>query len=220
MRTIGVVPAAGFARRLQPLTCSKEMLVVHGRPVMDVLLDRLVAAPCDEIRVVTRPEKRDVAVHAAARGAVVVEAVPRCVTESVLAGIAGTEDSDLVAFGFPDTIWEPLDGFSRLRAGLDVDVDAVLGIFRSDEPARSDTVGVEGDRVVWIDVKASRPRSDLVWGCAVARVHVLRAGAEEPEPGHHLDTLARLGRVAAVRLVDPFVDIGTPERLAAFTAEA
>ena len=220
MRTIGVVPAAGYARRLQPLACSKEMLVVRGRPVMDVLVDRLEAAPCDEIRVVTRREKRDVAAHAAARGAVVVMSEPPSVTASLLAGIAEVADDDVVAFGFPDTLWDPLDGFSRLLAALDARVDAVLGIFHGAEPARSDTVGIDGDRVTWIEVKPERPRSELVWGCAITRAHVLRAGSDETEPGRHFDRLARRGRIAAVRLVDPFVDIGTPEGLAAVSGEA
>ena len=42
-RIIGVVPAAGYARRLQPLDRSKEVLEVKGRPVLDYLLDRMRA---------------------------------------------------------------------------------------------------------------------------------------------------------------------------------
>jgi NDP-sugar pyrophosphorylase family protein len=195
------------------------MLVIRGRPVMDILVDRLEAAPCDEIRVVTRPDKRDVADHAAALGAVVVGSEPPSVMASLCAGIQGAPDDDVVAFGFPDTIWGPVDGFSRLLAALDRHVDAVLGVFRADEPERSDTIGVERDRALWIDVKPARPRSDLMWGCAVTRAGVLRAGSDEAEPGRHFDSLACRGRVAVVRLVDPFVDIGTPERLAAFSGK-
>jgi NDP-sugar pyrophosphorylase family protein len=187
---------------------------------MDHLLDRLEAAPCDEIRVVTRPEKEDVAVHAHAWGASVVSATPSSVSESLMAGIAGCPDDDLIVFGFPDTLWEPLDGFAQLMAALEPEFDAALGVFRTREPSRSDTVGVHGNRVVWIDVKPARPHSDLVWGCAVARARVVRAFAGEAEPGRCLDRLARQGRVAAVRLLDPFVDIGTPQALAAVSAEA
>jgi hypothetical protein len=38
---VGVVPAAGYATRLQPLAGSKELLQVRGRPVIDYLLTRL-----------------------------------------------------------------------------------------------------------------------------------------------------------------------------------
>jgi glucose-1-phosphate thymidylyltransferase len=214
IRPIGIVPAAGLALRLQPLPCSKELLPVRGRPVIDYLLERMAAVPCDEIRVVTRPEKRDVAEHARARGASVVEARPASVGESLRAGAAGLDGERVVVFGFPDTLWEPVDGLARLVARLDDDVDAVLGIFRAAEPARSDVVELDGERVAAIRVKPQQPGSDLVWGCAALRVLTLRAlGAE---PGLALDRLARLGRVAGVRLEDPFLDVGTPEALARY----
>jgi len=206
------VPAAGLALRLQPLPCSKEVLPVRGRPVIDYLLERMEAVPCDEIRVVTRSEKRDVAEHARARGARVVEARPESVGESLRAGAAALDGERVVVFGFPDTLWEPVDGLARLVERLGEDVDAVLGIFRGAEPARSDVVRLEGDRVVAIDVKPERPLSELVWGCAALRVRTLRELGSEP--GLELDRLARLGRVAGVRLEDPFLDIGTPEALA------
>ena len=57
-------------------------------------------------------------------------------------------------------------------------------------------------------------------GGAVTRAGVVRGFAGEPEPGRRLDLLARHRRVAAVRLLDPFVDIGTPEALAAVSGEA
>ena len=84
MAVIGIVPAAGFATRLQPLEGSKEMHSVDGRAVMDYALERLRAAPCGEIRVVTRPEKKDVVAHAEAQGATVVLGRPQTVAESFL----------------------------------------------------------------------------------------------------------------------------------------
>jgi NDP-sugar pyrophosphorylase family protein len=180
--------------------------------VIDYLLERMAAVPCDEIRVVTRPEKRDVAEHARARGATIVEARTASVGESLRAGARGLDEDRVVVFGFPDTLWEPTDGLARLVARLGDDVDAVLGIFTAAEPARSDVVELDGERVAAIRVKPDQPRSDLVWGCAALRVRTLREfGAE---PGLALHRLARRGRVAGVRLEDPFLDIGTPEALA------
>ena len=57
---VGVIPAAGRATRLQPLSLSKEVQPISGRPVMDYLLKRLQRGGCAELRVVTRPEKLDV----------------------------------------------------------------------------------------------------------------------------------------------------------------
>lgn len=211
---VGIVPAAGHARRLGPLLSgSKEVFPIGGRPVMDYLLERMQAAGCAEIRVVTRPEKRDVAEHARARGATVVFARPASVSESLLAGVEGLEAEAAVVFGFPDTLWEPRDGFVQLLAKLEPGVAAALGIFRAEEPERSDVVLLEGDRVASIDVKPERPASDLVWGCAATRADVLRALRGRAEPSHLFDELARQGLVRGVRLADPFVDIGTPESL-------
>jgi hypothetical protein len=180
---------------------------------MDYLLDRMRAGGCTEIRVVTRPEKQDVAAHARARGAAIVLARPASVSESLLAGIEGLRPSVPVVFGFPDTLWEPLEGFARLLAKLEPGVEVALGIFRAEDPERSDVVTLEGDRVTTIDVKPERPASDLVWGCAATRVEVLSGLEGRAEPGDHFGELARRGLVRGVRLADPFVDIGTPEAL-------
>jgi glucose-1-phosphate thymidylyltransferase len=210
---VGIVPAAGFARRLQPLSSSKEVCLIGGRPIIDYLLDRMEVAGCTEIRVVTRPEKQDVADHARAHGAVVLLARPTTVSESLLAGLHDLAPESRVVFGFPDTLWQPRDGFARLLAALRPGWDVVLGIFRADAPSRSDVVTLAGDRVTTIQIKPEQPSSDLVWGCAASRAGVLRALQGHAEPGRYFDQLARRGRVLGVRLSDPFVDIGTPESL-------
>ena len=116
MALVGIIPAAGYGTRLQPLGCSKEVYPVKGRPIMDYLVERMRAAPCDELVVVTRPEKKDVVVHAAALGARVIEANPSSLGESLSFGLAGLADTDVVLFGFPDSIWEPADGFLQVLA--------------------------------------------------------------------------------------------------------
>lgn len=213
MRIIGVIPAAGRARRLQPLACSKEVLIVRGRLVMDYLLERMRAAECSEIHVVTRPEKSDVIEHARSRGAEVILAEPSSVSESLLAGIVDAPADATILFGFPDTLWGPHDGFARLVDRLGSDCEVALGIFRAEEPERSDVVELDGDSVSAITVKPSHPSSELVWGCAAAPARILAGLAGWDEPGEYFDVLARKGRVAGVRLDDPFVDVGTPEAL-------
>jgi glucose-1-phosphate thymidylyltransferase len=210
---VGIVPAAGFARRLQPLSSSKEVCLIGGRPIIDYLLERMDVAGCTEIRVITRPEKQDVADHASTRGAAVLFARPATVSESLLAGLHDLAPETPVVFGFPDTLWQPRDGFTRLLAALRPGVDVVLGIFRAEAPSRSDVVTLAGDRVTTIRVKPEQPSSDLVWGCAASRAGVLRALRGHAEPGLYFDQLARRGRVLGIRLSDPFIDIGTPDSL-------
>ena len=213
---VGVVPAAGRAARLQPLRCSKEVLPVRGRPVMEHLLERLRAAPCDEIRVVTRPEKRDVAALAERHGATVVLGEPPTVPASLALGLADLEADDVLLFGFPDTLWEPRDGFARLASELD-GWDAAVGVFRSAEPGRGDVVELGPDGAVErIHVKSADPPGELVWGCLAARVSALARVERCAEVSHHLRTL----RVRGVVFASDFVDVGTPAALAALRTTA
>jgi glucose-1-phosphate thymidylyltransferase len=212
---VGLIPAAGYARRLGEPAVSKEVLPVGGRPVMDFLLDRMRAARPDELRVVTRPEKRDVVEHARRTGTRVVLGHPPDVSASLLLGLDGLADDDELLVGFPDTLWEPADGFVRLLDRLRAGAELVLGVFRAPDPERSDVVTMDPDgRIRRIAVKPSRPESDLIWGCAATRVRTLRALRDHPEPGLCFDALARRGGgVAGVRLSDRWTDIGTPDAL-------
>jgi glucose-1-phosphate thymidylyltransferase len=210
---VGVVPAAGLATRLQPLEASKELLEVGGRPVIDYLLERMRAGGAGELRVVTRPDKADVIAHARTAGASVILGTPSSAAESFSLGIGGLEPSDVVLLGFPDTIWEPRDGYARLVEHLGGD-DAALGLFRTPDLSRSDVVVLDGERVTGIAVKPQAPPSDLIWGCAAVRCSALEGLARYTEAGTLLDGLAKAGRVRGVYLSDSWVDIGTPESLA------
>jgi glucose-1-phosphate thymidylyltransferase len=221
VRTVGIIPAAGFAQRLQPLPCSKEVYPIGGRPVMDYLVERMRVAQCDEVRVITRPEKLDVIAHARKIGARVVEGAPPSLAASLALGLEELDDADITLLGLPDTIWEPIDGFVRLLEQLGDGADAVLGVFDSDEPERSDVVVLdEAGSVRSIHVKEPRPPGRLIWGCAVAEVAALLALRDYDEPGHLFSALADAGRVRAVCFARKMIDVGTPAALAAAEAGA
>jgi dTDP-glucose pyrophosphorylase len=213
-RIVGIVPAAGYATRLQPLEGSKEVYRVGGRPLMDYVVERMRAVPCDELRVVTRPDKRDVVEHCAEIGANVVEAAPATLAESIALGVEGLGDDDVALIGLPDTIWEPTDGFAQLLAELDPETDVVLGLFTSAEAERSDVVLVEPSGVVTgVEVKPQQPATNLIWGCAAARVSALTGLELRAWPGEHFDQLARAGRARGVNLGDDYLDVGTRDAL-------
>jgi NDP-sugar pyrophosphorylase family protein len=215
-RIIGVVPAAGFATRLQPRVGSKEVLSVAGRPVMDYLLDRMVRAGCGEVRVVTRPEKADVIAHAEQQNLTVVLAHPANVSQSLLAGLDGMHADDLVLIGFPDTIWEPRDGFAKLLDALG-GFEVALGLFRGTDPQRSDVVEfAETGLVTSVEVKPVAPKSDWIWGMAAARRGALDALLIHPEPGAAFDSMCSKHQVVGVPMSGPFVDLGTPQALEAY----
>lgn len=213
-KLIGIIPAAGYATRLGAIDGSKEMLDVDGVPVIERLVERMVVGGCSSIRVVTRPEKEDVRQYVAARGLDVVLAHPAHIGESVATGLAGVTP-DNVALGFPDSIWDPQDGFALLREGLDEGAKVVLGLFDFPEPTRADVVVLGADgRVREILVKPSEPPSTLIWGCLVARIDALRSIERSAWPSDHLRPLIEAGSVGARYLSSRYVDVGTPEELA------
>jgi NDP-sugar pyrophosphorylase family protein len=190
------------------------MLELGGRPMLDYAVERLRSAPVDEIRIVVRPEKHDVVERAGALGLTVVEARPRTLSESMLAGIDGVADDHIVLLDLPDSIWEPVDGFRLLVEALTTGTDVVLAAFPSAEPERSDVVEVDrDDRVAAVHAKSAEPRGNLIWGAVAARAGSLSGLTRHAQPGDLFDELARGGRVRAVRFPGEFIDIGTREAL-------
>ncbi|MEZ5099316.1 MAG: NTP transferase domain-containing protein [Thermoleophilia bacterium] len=220
MRIVGIVPAAGYATRLQPLDCSKEVLPVGGRPVMDHAVERLRAGGADEVVLVTRPEKDDVVAHARELGLSVVLGHPPDVAHSFALGMAALAPDDLVLLDWPDILWGPPDGHARTVAAVrDEGHEVALGLFRTPDLTRSDVVELAPDgRILGIQVKPAEPPSEWIWGCACARVETFAGLAGQEWPGRFLDGLCRAGRdVVGIPLSSDWLDIGTPESLARAT---
>jgi NDP-sugar pyrophosphorylase family protein len=217
---VGVVPAAGYARRLQPISSSKEMLPVGGRPVVSYLVERIRAARPDAIRLVTRAEKADLATWAASEGIETVFAEPPFVTSSILQGMRGLADDAIVLTGFPDTLWDPLDAFERLIDDVCSGAEIALGLFDTGEPQRCDIVEVDpSGTVTRIVVKPSEPSGNVTWGCVAARARALRPMSSWEEPGEYFDSALRTITVTGTRFAGRYVDIGTRKSLARHTAE-
>jgi glucose-1-phosphate thymidylyltransferase len=215
MSIVGVIPAAGYATRLQPLECSKEVFPIAGRPVMEYALERLQAVREAEVRVVTRPEKRDVIELARRRGARVIEGYPPTQAQSFLLGMQGLDPDDVVLLDYPDALWQPRDGFVHLLDVFDGNTDAVLGLFDSselDEGADEVTVDAHG-WITKIEVRPPEPHSGPTWGCAVARARTLSALGAYTKPDDLFSELAVGGRLRGVRFQSPFIDVGTSPSL-------
>jgi NDP-sugar pyrophosphorylase family protein len=218
---VGVIPAAGHARRLQPIGSSKEMLSVDGRPVVSYLVERMRAARPDAIRLVTRPEKADLITWAEAEGIEVVLSEPPFVTASVLDGLQEVADDAVVLTGFPDTLWEPLDAFERLADEVRLGADVALGLFETTEPQRCDIVECDADGAVTrVVVKPAQPAGTSTWGCFAARAGSLRPMHAWEEPGDYFDAVCGTIVITGTRLEGRYVDIGTRESLARVTGES
>lgn len=186
---------------------------------MDYVVARMRRAGASELRVVTRPEKRDVVANARAHRASVIEAHPRSLAESLSFALRGLADADVVLIGLPDTIWEPEDGYVALVGAIVRGAEIALGVFRFDEPERGEVVTFEDDgAVTGVAVRPRDPASDWIWGCAAGRVSALRGLEGAAEVGEFLDSVCKRGRVLALPLAGPYFDIGTNEGLAAAIA--
>jgi glucose-1-phosphate thymidylyltransferase len=182
---------------------------------MDYVIDRMQVAGISELRVVTRPEKEDVIAHAETLGATVVLAYPETTSESFAAGMAGLAPDDVVLIGWPDTIWEPEDGFVPLVKAVEGGYEVALGLFETADLQRSDVLSFdESGRITGICIKPAEPPSSWIWGCAAARMRALRGLEREEWPGSFFDAQCRKGvELFAVHLSDDWLDIGTWEAL-------
>jgi hypothetical protein len=184
---------------------------------MDYLLERLQRAGCDRVRVVCRPEKEDVLRRARDLGAEVLVGHPPTLAASVLLGLKGLPDDEVVLAGFPDSVWEPVDGFIPLRRLVEDGHPLVLGLFETADPWRGEVVEVTdhpvvGTVVAGIESRPARPRGPWIWGCLAARAGALRGLRPDEEVAAFIRTAAMRAPVPAVRL-GRILDIGTPETL-------
>lgn len=213
---VAVIPAAGHGTRLRRTGGSKEMVELGGRPLIAHLLERVHVARPDVVRVVTRPEKDDLITYLELEGCEVVRAEPPHVGASIAAGIAGLEPESIVVCGFPDTLWEPLDGFLQLVGVVEDGAAVALGLFdvtramakRCDVVALADE-GASRSAVTDIDVKPPDPRSHRIWGCLAARARALSGIADAAEPSVHLRSLTRSATLVGLLLSESFSDLGT-----------
>lgn len=242
MTVVGLVPAGGRATRLGPLPCSKEIYPVGwdtaaGGPRPKVaghyLLERLRIGGAAHAYVVVGNGKWDIPAYFADGALVDLPLSYLVVTDSP--STPHTIDvaypflgNALVAFGFPDVLFEPSDAFGQLlRRQRETSAAVVVGVFPSDQPEQADAVEIDADskvRRVVIKQPGTTPRD--VWLIAVWSpeftefLHRFLAGGPDPSGdelyvGHVLQAAIDAGiPVESVRFPGGrYVDIGTPESL-------
>ena len=178
---VGLIPAAGRARRLGKLPFSKELLPVGLREsgsvvrlACDALLEALGAAGAARAYVVVRDEKLDVVRHLGAGEDFGVPLAAICVRDS--RSLPESLDrawpfvrESRVALGFPDVEMGPPDALARVGARqLETGADLVLGLFPAARPETTDMVEVDSSgRVRRIEV---RPRTTTLRSCWLVAV--------------------------------------------------
>jgi glucose-1-phosphate thymidylyltransferase len=242
---IGLIPAAGYATRLGPLPCSKEILPVGTRDMPDgprpkavshYLLEKMRLAGITEAIIVLREGKWDIPAHY--KDGAIVDMRLAYLAVPPTAGPPYTLDyaypfvrEAIVALGFPDILFEPDDAYVQLlELQARTHADVVLGLFPADRPETMDVVAVAGDgQVEQILVKPAHTTLRRTWGIAVwtpafteflhdyLQTQATTTAAPETHVGHVVQAAIDAGmKVQALEVSqEPFTDIGIPENLTA-----
>lgn len=182
---VGVIPAAGFAKRISPLPCSKEIYPVgfsgseqqedsRPRVISSYLLESMQAAGIEKTFMIIREGKWDIPAYFCKQNMLDMQFayVVTGITEST----AHTTDhaypfvkDNIVAFGFPDILIKPQNVFQKLlKKQQGEDADVVLGLFKVDDYRKVDMVEIdEKNRVKNIIIKPQKTELTFTWMMAV-----------------------------------------------------
>jgi glucose-1-phosphate thymidylyltransferase len=182
---LGLIPAAGQAKRISPLPCSKEVYPVgfwrspdekEVRPkvVCHYLLEKMRAAGITKAYIVLRQGKWDIPAYLGngellnMQLAYLLMGLPFGVPYTLDQAYAFVRNHH-VAFGFPDILFQPDDAFVQLLAKKAVsNADIILGLFPTDSPSTVDMVNLdENGRVRQIVLKPRQTQLRFTWGIAL-----------------------------------------------------
>ena len=182
---IGLLPAAGLAKRIAPLPVSKELYPIGFRfveenhslrpkAVCHYLLEKMQLAGIAKAYFILRSGKWDIPAYL--RDGAMLNMHLGYLIMGLPFGVPYTLDQAypfvqkaLVALGFPDILFQPDDVFVRLLARLRASqADVVLGLFPTDQFQKAGMVDFDaGGRVYLIIEKPSQTDLRYMWGVAV-----------------------------------------------------
>jgi len=181
---VGLVPAAGRARRLMPLPCSKEIYPIgftrlqSGELRAEVashhLFEKLTRAGATRAYVILRDGKWDIPGYFR-DGQMLGTALAYLVIEGSL-GPPDTLDraypfvaGNSIAFGFPDILFGPDDVFDTLLLKLqETSADVVLGLYVAHDVTQMDMIDTDAEgRVRSLFLKPAFTELKYTWVCAV-----------------------------------------------------
>jgi glucose-1-phosphate thymidylyltransferase len=186
---IGLIPAGGKGTRIAPLPMSKELYPIGfqhlqdsaeqvqpgARPkvVAQYLLERFLQAGVTQAFFILRPGKWDIPAYFGDGSRLGLALA--YLTVHVSYGVPYTLDQaypfvnqSLIAFGFPDIVFQPEDAFTQLVARqARTQAEVVLGLFPTAQPQK---VGVvEFDEAGWVHRIVEKPQeSSLRYMWAIA----------------------------------------------------
>jgi glucose-1-phosphate thymidylyltransferase len=179
-KLIGLIPAAGQARRLTPLPCSKELIPVgffkdaqglHPKPVGIYLLERLTEAGIRQAFMIVSKEKSDIQRYYGNGDefgisiAYLIQENPKGMPNALDLAYSWTKGATVV-FGMPDTIFNPHDAFVKLLENhFQKKADVTLGLFPTQKPERFGMVSYAGeDQFIFTIDKPKISSLRFMWG--------------------------------------------------------
>jgi glucose-1-phosphate thymidylyltransferase len=184
-KLIGLVPAGGKATRVAPLPCSKELYPVGFRAVdkghslrpkvvCHYLLEKMRLAGVTKAYIVLREGKWDIPAYLGdgkmldMHLAYLMMDLPFGVPYTLDQAYPFVEEA-MVAFGFPDIIYQPDDAFVQLLTRqAESNADIVLGLFPAHQPHKMDMVDLDDSgRICGIQIKPARTDLRYTWIVAV-----------------------------------------------------
>jgi glucose-1-phosphate thymidylyltransferase len=230
-----VVLAGGYATRLYPLTRDrpKHLLEIGGRPILELLLERLPLGDLDAVYVVTNAKFADrFREWAEAYPADVLVIDDGTTSEDDRLGAIGDLqlaieseglDDDLIVAAGDSIFTEPLDDFARFGQERNAAAIAVYDIGDLEEMKRLSSIGVDDEsRLVTFEEKPEHPESTLAgialyfYPRAILPLvgRYLEEGNNPDQPGRLVGWLYERTPFYAWRVPGRWFDIGTPETLA------
>ncbi len=235
---VAVLPAAGRARRLGRLPCSKEILPIPDRspggPRLTTGIETALAAAriagATEAAVVLAPSKRDIPAYLGdgeRHGIPItyIEAADSKNSPDTVSRAADWADTRDLLVLFPDILWEPVRDLDRLAGERRNGADAAMLLVPTVRGDKVDIVSVEpGGRVTDLAMKPGAGHTGLTWTCARWSSRVTEFLCQNLS--HFSDRLEgemHIGHVVACAIRSGFdirgvaapdghaLDIGTPE---------
>lgn len=186
MDVIGLIPAAGRAKRLPFLTCSKEIFPIGTlsqtiggvtiqtpKPIISYMIERLYVAGVNRAIIITNKEKSDI-LRVLGDGnkfniniSYLVQEDSNGMPNALNLAFPWTKDA-IVLFGMPDTIFFPEGAFESLVEKLLVTrADLTLGLFPTDKPSKFGMVKFdEQDNFTYTIDKPRSTDLEYMWGIA------------------------------------------------------
>ena len=183
--TVGLIPAAGQATRLDLLPCSKEVFPIgfqalngdtQPRPkaVCHYLLEKMWLAGIRKTYVVLRSGKWDIPAYLRSGSLVdmdlayLIAEVTNCAPDTLNYAFPFVHEARVV-LGFPDILFQPDEAFAQLLTAHErTQADVQLGLFPAPQPHKLDMVAyTPSGRVEQILNKPVKTDLRYGWGIAV-----------------------------------------------------